>query len=133
MNIKHIGNFLDRLKETPDGLYHVVEPQAMLPVSNKLGSNVNGVVLASFAGVTNPISAFITYVSGTNQMTAVQVPAGFRGLIVLIPSGAFTGATGGAYASDGVTDTIPIGKAFTAVAQRALILVIDGLLAYPIA
>lgn len=92
--------------------------------------NVDPVTRASVAG-TQVITYNITIVSGTNQLTAISVPSGFRGTIVLIPTGAFTGATGGTYASDGVTDTIPIGKAFTAVAAKALYLTTDGNLFYP--
>lgn len=106
------------------------DPSQMFPVSNKLNTNVDPVTRASVAG-TQPITYGITFVSGTNQLTAISVPSGFRGPIFLIPTGAFTGATGGTYVSDGVTDTIPIGKAFTAVAQRTLCLVTDGNLFYP--
>lgn len=73
----------------------------------------------------------ITKVSGTAEMTTIAVPAGFRGTICLIPTGAFTGATGGTAAYDGTSDAIPIGKAFTAVAAKALYLTTDGLLWYP--
>jgi hypothetical protein len=53
--------------------------------------------------------------------------------LALRPTGAFTGATGGAlaYSADGLTEDIPIGLAFTAVVNRALILVSNGLLVYP--
>lgn len=108
-------------------------PAAMNPVSSKLASNVNPVVVASAATLVNPLTYFVTNISGTAAMTGVQVPSGFRGIVAIIPAGACTGVTGGTYASDGTTDSIPFGKAFTAVAQRALLFVIDGLLAYPIA
>lgn len=86
--------------------------------------------LASAAGL-NVINYAYTVVSGTNAMTLIKVPAGFRGSIALIPTGAFTGATGGTAAYDGVNDTIPIGLAFTAVVGKVLWMTTNGLLWYP--
>jgi hypothetical protein len=108
-------------------------PAAFNPVSSKLASNVNGVAQASVAGVANPITAFATYLTGALAMTGIQVPSGFRGLCCILPAGAATGATGGVYASDGKIDTIPFALAFTAVPGRALLLFVDGKLAYPFA
>jgi len=64
-------------------------------------------------------TAFITHVSGTAELTTIDLPyPTFAGTICFIPSGAFTGATGGsANATRGA-----IGKAFTAVVQRTLFL-----------
>jgi len=98
---------------------------------SRLTTNVDPVTRASVAGVNNPINYAVTFVSGTAAITALKVPSGFRGALALVPTGAFTGATGGAYASDGTTDTIPIGLAFTAVASKPLIMVTDGNLFYP--
>lgn len=106
-------------------------PAAMQTQSSKLASNVNPVVQASVASLVNAITYYTTFMSGTNAITGFALPSGFRGTFCVIPTGAFTGVTGGTYASDGVTDSIPIGKAFTAVAQRALYFTTDGLLCYP--
>ena len=84
-------------------------------------------VVASAVAMSAPTHK-ITHVSGTAEMTTIALPwPGFTGSIIYIPDGAFTGATGGA-----ATDTAkPIGKAFTAVVQRALEMVFDGTLWYP--
>lgn len=116
------------LAASPDGV-----GAAFATMGSKLISNVDPNVLASAAGVGNTINYFLTNVSGTNAMTAIKLPSGFKGMFAVIPSGAFTGATGGAWADDGTTATVPFGKAFTAVVQRALIFFTDGLLIYPIA
>lgn len=67
--------------------------------------------------------ALITTVSGTAALTTIDLPwPGFTGFIILIPTAAFTGATGGT-----ATDTSkPIGLAFTAVVGKALMMVFDG-------
>jgi hypothetical protein len=64
-------------------------------------------------------TSYITVVSGTAELTTIVLPwAGFAGTVCFIPTGAFTGATGGtASATAGA-----IGKAFTAVAAKALFL-----------
>lgn len=117
------------LGSTPHGVFETLENMYNLIGSPQLPI-WNPVVLASAAGL-NVISYAYTIVSGTNAMTLIKVPAGFRGSIILIPTGAFTGATGGTAAYDGVNDTIPIGLAFTAVVGKALILSTNGLLWYP--
>jgi len=72
--------------------------------------------------------ALITTVSGTAQMTTIGIPwPGFTGIIIFIPTAAFTGATGGT-----ITATAgPIGLAFTAVTGKILILAWDGALWWP--
>ena len=125
--------------QSPDGLLHAGSTGSIAPDMNLTGSpqapNINSAVQASAASLVNVIANGVTYVSGTNAMTGFRLPRGFRGLFCIIPSGACTGATGGtlAYSSDGLTEDIPIGKAFTAVANRALLLVSDGALVYPFA
>lgn len=105
----------------------------MMPYSTPLAPNVNPVTFASVASLANIITNFITKVSGTNQMTGFRLPRGFRGIFVLIPTAAFTGATGGAlaYSTDGETEDIPIAKAFTAVADQFILCISDGALVYP--
>lgn len=101
--------------------------------SNNQVSNANPVTLASAAGVANEVQYAITKVSGTAAMTAVRVPKGFRGTIALIPTAAFTGATGGAAdLAQTSYDQFPIGLAFTAVVGKTLFLTLgpDNLL-YP--
>lgn len=109
--------------------------EKMVPLSTPLAPNVDPVTQASAASLANPITHFITKVSGTNAMTGFRLPRGFRGLFVCIPTGAWTGTTGGtlAYSSDGETEDIPIGKAFTMIAAVAAVFVSDGLLVYPVA
>jgi hypothetical protein len=55
-------------------------------------------------------------------------------IFVVLPTAAFTGATGGtlAYSTDGETEDIPIGKAFTAVADQPILFVTNGALCYPL-
>lgn len=128
------NRYFRQFTQSPDGLLWMPAdfPGSASPQSSKLASNVDPVVLASAAGVGNVWNGYwLTVVSGTNAITAIKVPSGFRGTLALRPTGAFTGATGGAYASDGVTDTIPIGLAFTAVVGKILFMTTDGLLFYP--
>lgn len=117
------------LHETPFGVL-----EDLSNMGNLIGNPQNAIwdpnILASVAGL-NVFAYAYTKVSGTQQMTLIKVPAGFRGTICLIPTGAFTGATGGTAAYDGTNDTIPIGVAFTAVVSKALYLTTNGLLWYP--
>jgi hypothetical protein len=71
--------------------------------------------------VVNPvtIASAIAHPAPTAQVTTVSG--------VFIPTGAFTGATGGT----ATATAKPIGKAFTAVAGKALHMTCDGLLWYP--
>ncbi len=96
--------------------------------------NVNPVTLASAASLVNVIDYFITFFSGTAAMTGFRLPRGYRGIFITVPTAAFTGATGGvrAYSADGLTEDIPIGRAFTAVANQPIIFVTDGNLCYPV-
>jgi hypothetical protein len=108
-------------------------PAALNLVGSPLAPNCDPAIQASAASLANVITCAITKVSGTNAITGFRLPRGFRGVFVVIPTGAFTGATGGtlAYSSDGTTEDIPIGLAFTAVVGRALFFVSNGLLVYP--
>lgn len=107
------------------------DPAVFAQQSSKLASNVDGIVRASVASTANPIIAYLTTISGALAITGFQLPSGFRGTFALRPTGAFTLATGGTYASDGTTDTIPIGLASTAVVGKILFITTDGLLCYP--
>jgi hypothetical protein len=76
--------------------------------------NVGGGIIASAATIA-PQGA-ITRVSGTTEITLITLPyEGFEGVLWLIPTGAFTGATGGV--ASGLSKAI--GKAFTAIASVA--------------
>lgn len=98
------------------------------PGGKQLGV-VNQQIIASTTAMPAP-AALITTVSGTVAVTTIALPwAGFTGFIIYVPTGAFTGATGGT-----ADDTNkPIGKAFTAVVARALIMIYDGVTWYPAA
>ena len=77
-------------------------------------------IIASVAGAQGQPKCLIARVSGTEQITTLALPwIGFSGYVTFLPTGAFTGTTGG-------TSSITvgaIGKAFTAVASKALRLV----------
>jgi len=107
----------------------------MKPISNPQNPNVNPVTQASVASLANSITHFITVMSGTEAITGFRLPLGFRGIFCVIPTGAFTGATGGTLARDvnAQTEDIPIGKAFTMVAAVAALFVSNGVLVYPVA
>jgi hypothetical protein len=104
--------------------------EKMMPFSTPLAPNVDPVTQASAASLANAITHFITKISGTNAVTGFRLPRGF----VVLPTAAFTGATGGtlAYSTDGETEDIPIGKAFTAVADQPILFVTNGALCYPL-
>lgn len=105
---------------------------AMSPqVVSKLDSNVNPTTQASVASLLNYITYNTTFVSGTAAMTGFAVPKGFKGTFVIIPTAVSTGVTGGAYSSDDTYDYIPIGLAFTNVANKAQMITTDGKLCYP--
>ena len=75
------------------------------------------VIVPSAAGLMPAPRALITTVSGTAAITLIPLPwPGFSGKIILIPTGAFTGATGGV----ATADNKPIGLAFTAVVGKPL-------------
>jgi len=108
-------------------------PAAMNPVGTPLAPNCDPAIQASAASLANVITYSITKISGTNAITGFRLPRGFRGVFYVIPTGIFTGATGGtlAYSSDGTTEDIPIGLAFTAVVGKVLTFISNGLLVYP--
>jgi hypothetical protein len=60
------------------------------PQNRNIGASVAGA-----ASLANPITSAITPVSGANALTGFRLPRGFRGVFVVIPAGACTGATGG--------------------------------------
>jgi hypothetical protein len=107
-------------------------PAAMNSQASALSPNV-GPAIASAASLANSIVAFLTPVTGTNAMTGFRLPRGYRGLFVLQPSGASSGATGGvlAYSADGLTEDIPISVGFACATQKAVPLVTDGLKCWP--
>lgn len=88
---------------------------------------VDPVTVASANDMPAP-RARISTVSGSTQINTIALPwPGFTGSISYIPTGAFTGATGGS-----ATDTKKaVGKAFTAVVGKVLTLTFDGTLWYP--
>ena len=87
-----------------------------------------GPTIASAAGlIAQPLGA-IQKVSGVAAITLIPLPyTGFVGQIHFIPTGAFTGATGGA----ATATNKPIGLAFTAVVGKVLTLTYDGDKWYP--
>lgn len=125
-------SLVERVLQGMDKLY-MADTAAMNQQSNPLAPNVNPITQASAASLANVISAYMTKISGTAAITGFRIPRGFRGTFTIIPTGAFTGVTGGAlaYSSDGLTEDIPIGLAFTAVVGRTLSFTTDGLLCYP--
>lgn len=57
--------------------------------------NINGGSIASAATLPTP-TGFITVVTGTTQTTLIPLPyPDFEGMLIFIPTGAWTGATGG--------------------------------------
>ena len=107
----------------------VSEPYDTFRVVGGLQAGVSAVpaTVASAIAMSAP-TARITTVSGTAEMTTIAIPwPNFTGSIVYIPTAAFTGATGGT----ATATAKPIGKAFTAVAGKALELYFDGSLWYP--
>jgi len=73
--------------------------------------------VASAVAMPAPL-AKIQRVSGTAAMTTIGLPyPDFEGTVIFIPTAAFTGATGGAAATNLAA---PIGLAFTAVVGKAL-------------
>lgn len=76
-------------------------------------------VVPSAAGLQPVPVAYLSTVSGALAMTLIPLPwPGFAGTICFIPTGAFTGATGGV----ATAVNKPIALAFTAVPQRAMLL-----------
>lgn len=107
--------------------------QVMSLVGTPLNNNINPVTQASAASLANAITTGITKISGTAAVTGFRLPRGFRGIFVVIATGAFTGVTGGTLAYNDTTDTedIPIGKAFACAADKAALFVSNGALVYP--
>lgn len=93
---------------------------------------VNPVVQASVASLANVITHGTTKISGTAAITGFRLPRGFRGVFAVIPTGAFTGVTGGTLAyTTADTEDIPIGLAFTAVVNKVMYFHSDGALVRP--
>ena len=93
--------------------------------------NVSGGLVASAIAQPAPRGAIVR-ISGTAELTTIDLPyEGFEGVIWLIPTGAFTGATGGT----ATATAKPIAKAFTAIAAVAFPIVYckDTGLWYPVA
>jgi len=106
------------------------KPASMNLNGTTLAPNVDPITHASAASLVNPINYAITKYSGTNAMTGFALPANFTGCFVVIPTAAVTGVTGGTYANDGTTASVPFGIAFTMAAARAVLFTCDGLLCY---
>lgn len=107
-------------------------PAALNTVASMLAPNINPVVIASAATIT--ITYNITFVSGTNTVSLIKLPTGFRGMFVIIPTGQLPLNTGGSYAgSDGTYESIPIKVAQTAGAgavNKPIVCVSDGNFVY---
>lgn len=90
------------------------------PGTDKKGPPIENVsIVPSAAGLQPAPSGYITTVSGALAMTLIPLPwPGFTGTICFIPTGAFTGATGGV----ATAVNKPIAVAFTAVVGKALFL-----------
>lgn len=128
------SRYIKVLTQSPDGYLWMPDyPAAMNLSGSALAPNCDPAIQASVASLANVITYAITKISGTAAITGFRLPRGFRGQFNVIPTGAFTGATGGtlAYSSDGLTEDIPIGLAFTAVVGRVITFVTNGLLVYP--
>lgn len=83
---------------------------------------MNDSVTVASAAAMPAANALITVVSGTAQITTITLPwAGFSGFILYRPTGAFTGATGGALTAT----ASPVGLAFTAVVGKILMMTYD--------
>lgn len=103
-------------------------PSALNLLSNPQAGNW-GPTIASATQIT--ISYAIHKVSGTTSITTVRIPTGFRGMFVLVPTGAVPLTQGGVYvASDGTYEVIPFALTMTCVTNRAVMCVTDGLLIY---
>ena len=86
---------------------------------SKWPSIENLTVVPSAAGLQPVPTGYITTVSGALAATLIPLPwPGFQGTICFIPTGAFTGATGGV----ATAVNKPIALAFTAVVGRAMLL-----------
>jgi len=100
----------------------------VLPASGSPSLRPMGNPIASAAGLIAQPTAAIQKVTGALAITLIPLPyPGFIGQIHFIPTGAFTGATGGA----ATATNKPIGLAFTAVVGKVLTLTFDGFLWYP--
>lgn len=106
----------------------VENPYAFGDVGGMNQSVVNPTPVASAAAMPAPL-AQITTVSGAAAISTIALPwPGFTGAITLIPTGAFTMATGGT--ADAVNK--PIGKAMAAATVGLPITVFfDGNMWYP--
>lgn len=114
----------------------VVETFQMNPQASAQASNINTVSQASLASLANVVNYFATPLSAALAMTGFRLPRGFRGLFVVLPSGAMTGVTGGALAyatqADGqLTEDIPFSVGFACAANKAQLFFSDGAKCWP--
>lgn len=127
--------FLKFLTQSPEGK-NWVDPGVMSSSGSASPSsgNVNPVSFASAASLANLVNAFICYVTGTNAMTGLRLPRGYRGLVALIPAAAANGTTGGtlAYSADGTTEDIPFAVGWVGAANKAALFITDGKFLYPV-
>jgi hypothetical protein len=105
----------------------------MVLTGSPIAPNCDPAIQPGVASLATTISFAITKVSGALALQGFRLPRGFRGVFIVIPTGAFTGVTGGtlAYSADGLTEDIPFGLAFTAVPGKVQFFVSNGLLVYP--
>lgn len=127
--------WLKALTQSPEGKLFIDPGVMSLCGTNYPPSgNINPVAFASAASLANVVNAAICYVTGTNAMTGLRLPRGFRGLVCLIPSAAANGTTGGtlAYSADGLTEDIPFAVGWVGAANKAALFVSDGVKLYPV-
>lgn len=80
---------------------------------------IQGADIASAAGVIDTPTHYLHRITGALAITLIPLPyPGFAGTIAIVPTGAFTGATGGV----ATATNKPIGLAFTAVVGKVLFL-----------
>ena len=112
------------------GAYVQTPTENIYPFRNPGGLQegvVDPTTVASTTAMPAPL-AMVSTVSGSTAITTIGIPwPGFTGFIKYIPTGAFTGATGGV----ATASALPIGLAFTAVVGRVLELTCDGKKFYP--
>jgi hypothetical protein len=128
-----LGRFLLKALHRIGAIKFLDYPAAMNSQASAQSPNV-GPVIASAASMANSIVAFMTPITGTNAITGFRLPRGYRGLFVLQPTGAVNAVTGGtlAYSADGTTEDVPIAVGFTGAANKAMLLVTDGLKCWPV-
>jgi hypothetical protein len=94
----------------------------MSPGGLQMGKAGGGTIVASAIAMPAP-TQLITTVSGTAAMTTLGIPwPGFTGIVIFIPTGIVTAATGGTATSA----ALPFGAAYTFTVNIPTFLVCDG-------